>query len=162
MFGDHGEAFGQHDGNYGHTFFLYDENVRVPFIVAAPGAIDGPRRSRATVSLVDVAPTIMDLLGLPIPGAYQGRSVLDPRPRMAMFFTDYSLSLVGLRDGPWKFVHELGSGRSKLFDLERDPAERVDNSAMQPQRVAAYERALEGWSATQKARMLDDGREAEP
>ena len=41
IFGDHGEAFGQHEGNYGHTFFLYDENVRVPFIVAAPGAIDG-------------------------------------------------------------------------------------------------------------------------
>jgi hypothetical protein len=53
IFGDHGEAFGQHEGNYGHTFFVYDENVRVPFIVAAPGLMHGQSRVRKVVSLVD-------------------------------------------------------------------------------------------------------------
>jgi arylsulfatase A-like enzyme len=153
VYGDHGQAFGQHDGNYGHTFFLYEENVRVPFVVAAPGAIETTMRSRTTVSLVDTAPTLLDVLGLPIPDVYQGRSALEGEPRMALFFTDYSLSLVGLRDGRWKFVHDLASGRSKLFDLERDPEESADISLDHPVRVAAYVRRVWDWSAAQKARM---------
>lgn len=153
VYGDHGQAFGQHEGNYGHTFFLYEENVRVPFLAAAPGAIDRSLRSRTIVSLVDVAPTMLDLLGLGIPEAYQGGSGLESDPRMALFFTEYSLSLVGLRDGRWKFVHELRSGRSKLFDLRRDPDELIDLSAQQPLRASAYRERLEAWSAAQKARM---------
>jgi hypothetical protein len=153
IYGDHGQAFGQHDGNYGHTFFLYEENVRVPFIVAAPGAIDRTERSRTTISLVDVAPTMLDLLGLPIPAERQGQSALDGPARMALFFTDYSLSLAGLRDGRWKLVHDLTSGRSKLFDLERDPSERANVAPDHPARVAEYERRLNAWAAAQKAMM---------
>src|SRR5262249_17783635 len=65
VFGDHGEAFGQHEGNFGHTFQLYDENVHVPFLVAAPGhpGLKTPGRSTRIVSLVDIAPTLLDLLG---------------------------------------------------------------------------------------------------
>ena len=153
VFGDHGEAFGQHEGNHGHTFFLYDENVRVPFIVAAPGAIDGPLRSRTILSLVDTAPTVLDLLGIQRPDGYQGRSALDGDSRMALFFTDYSLSLVGLRDGQWKFVHEIESGRSKLFDLSGDPSEQADVAPQHASRVAAYTSRLKAWSAGQKERM---------
>jgi arylsulfatase A-like enzyme len=150
VLGDHGEALGQHEGNYGHTFFLYDENVRVPFLIAAPGVLERPQRSRTTVSLVDTAPTILDVLGMSIPPAYQGQSALNGRPRMALFFTDYSLALVGLRDGRWKFIHELDSGRSKLFDLSRDPRETIDVSRDEPRRIAAYTRTLLAWSAAQK------------
>jgi hypothetical protein len=150
VIGDHGEAFGQHEGNYGHTFFLYDENVRVPFVVATP-AVPTPQRSRAIVSLVDTAPTILDLAGVAIPDDYQGQSALTGRARMALFFTDYSLGMFGLRDGGWKFIHELDSRRSKLFDLSRDPGERIDVSAHQPARVRLYKDALRGWSAAQKA-----------
>ena len=148
--GDHGEAFGQHAGNYGHTFFLYEENVRVPFIVAAPW-MPAQLRSRTIVSLVDTAPTILDLAGLSIPGTYQGHSALENHARMALFFTDYSLGLLGLRDGPWKFVHELDSGRSKLFDLAHDAGEQTDLSARDAARVAAYTKTLRAWSAAQKA-----------
>lgn len=153
VYGDHGEAFGQHEANYGHTFFLYEENVHVPFIVAVPGAIEATRRSRTSVSLVDTAPTILDLLGLPVPRGYQGRTALDGESRMVLFFADYSLSLVGLRDGRWKFVHDLASGRSKLFDLEGDVGEGNDRAADHPVRTAAYARVLRDWSAAQKARM---------
>lgn len=153
VYGDHGEAFGQHAGNYGHTFFLYDENVRVPFIVAVPGAIDETIRSRTTVSLVDTAPTLFGLLGMESRVGHQGRSAIDGSARMALFFTDYSLSLAGLRDGRWKSVLDLSSGRSRLFDVESDPAETIDLSASHGVRVAAYERLLRGWSAAQKAMM---------
>ena len=58
IFGDHGEAFGQHEGNFGHSLFIYDENVRVPYIIAAPGLIRDPVRSGRTASVIDTAPTI--------------------------------------------------------------------------------------------------------
>jgi len=124
VLGDHGEAFGQHDGNYGHTFQLYDENVHVPFLIAAPGLIPRQVRASQVVSLIDTAPTVLDLAGMGAPTGYQGRSMLDREPRMALFFADYSLGLVGLRDGSRKFIYEMNSGRAKLFDLERDPGER--------------------------------------
>jgi arylsulfatase A-like enzyme len=149
VLGDHGEAFGQHAGNYGHTFFLYDENVRVPFLIAAPGIVE-PQRSRTTVSLVDTAPTILDVLGLPTAPTYQGQSALAAEPRMALFFTDYSLGLLGLRDGRWKYVYELESGRAKLFDLDEDPAESVNLASRHMSRVLSYQRTLHGWSAAQK------------
>ena len=152
IYGDHGEAFHQHDGNYGHTFFLYDENVRVPLLVASPGLFATSQRVRKVVSLVDVAPTVLDLMGIPVPAGYQGRTALDAAQSMALFFADYSLGLLGLRDGPWKFVQEIGSGRTELYDLDRDPAERRNLSAGEPARVAWYGQVVRGWSATQAAR----------
>jgi arylsulfatase A-like enzyme len=154
IFGDHGEAFGQHDGNYGHTFFLYEENIRVPFIIAAPGLIPGQTRVSRAVSLVDVAPTVLDLLGMPVPAGYQGRSALDAAPRMALFFTDYSLPLAGLVDGRWKAVHELNTGRTRVFDLANDPGETVDLAARFPARSAWYAERLRGWSSAQKHDLL--------
>jgi hypothetical protein len=158
IYGDHGEAFHQHEGNYGHTFFLYDENIRVPFLVAAPGLIRGQERVRKIVSLVDTAPTILDLMGLPVPANYQGRTMLDGAPRMALFFADYSLGLLGLRDGPWKFVYEIGSDRAKLFDLERDPREVSDVSAREAARASWYGEVVRGWSSAQKSYLARSAR----
>ena len=153
VFGDHGEAFGQHDGNYGHTFQVYDENVRVPFLIAAPGLVDRAIHARRIVSLIDTAPTVLDLLGAPIPRAYQGRSMLDAAPRAALFFTDYSLRLLGLRDGPRKFIYDTGSRRARWFDVEHDPDERVDLSARFAGESRRYVETLLGWSAAQQRRM---------
>jgi arylsulfatase A-like enzyme len=58
IFGDHGEAFGQHEGNYGHTLFIYDENIRVPLLIAAPGLIREQMPVNRIASLIDTAPTI--------------------------------------------------------------------------------------------------------
>ena len=93
---------------------------------------------------------MLELAGLPTPGIYQGRSMLDPEPRMALFFADYSLGLLGLRDGPMKFIHELDSGRSRLFDLDDDPQETKDLSNRYAQRTREYVHDLRGWSAAQK------------
>ena len=151
IYGDHGEAFYQHAGNYGHTFFLYDENIHVPFLIAAPGFMLGQERVRKVVSLVDTAPTILDLMGIAPPGNYQGRTMLDAAPRMALFFADYSLGLLGLRDGRWKFVYEIGSGRARLFDLERDPGERSDASGSEAARVSWYGKVVRDWCSFQKS-----------
>jgi phosphoglycerol transferase MdoB-like AlkP superfamily enzyme len=154
IFGDHGEAFGQHEGNYGHSLFLYEENLRVPYLIIAPGLISEQMRVARAASLIDTAPTILDLLGLKAPPAYQGKSLLEGGEQMALFYTDYSLSLLGLRDGCWKYIHELESGRSKLFDLCRDAEERNDLARLHPERIAAYRAHLQRWGAAQKAQIV--------
>ncbi|MBI3855691.1 MAG: sulfatase [Planctomycetes bacterium] len=152
VFGDHGEAFGQHDGNFAHTLFLYEENVRVPLLWVLPEAVAAPRRVRGPVSLIDVGPTLLDLLGLAPCPEYQGRSLLEGSPGMALFFADYSSPLLGLRDRRWKFIHDLDSGRSKLFDLESDPGEREDLAPASPEQVRAYRDHLKAWSSAQRER----------
>jgi sulfatase-like protein len=149
IFGDHGEAFGQHEGNYGHSFFIYDENIHVPYVIAAPGLIQSQERVRNGASLIDTAPTILDLLGLPVPQQFQGISLLDESPRTALFFTDYSLGFLGLYDSCWKMIYETDSRRSRLYNLCVDSSETQDLSAKEESRVAAYRASLERWIAAQ-------------
>jgi hypothetical protein len=151
--GDHGEAFGQHDGNFGHVLFVHEENVHVPYLIAAPGLFTNQTRVHRIASLADTAPTLLDLLGLPQPAGWQGSSLLDPRSRLALFCTDYSLAFVGLRDGGWKMIHELDSGRSQLFDLDADPDETAEVGQSHRDLVDAYLDHLLRWSAAQKYRI---------
>jgi phosphoglycerol transferase MdoB-like AlkP superfamily enzyme len=150
VFGDHGEAFGEHPGNYAHTLFIHEENVRIPFVIAAPGAIAGTRRVTQVASVVDAAPTILDLLGLPADARHQGGSLLEPAQRVALFYTDYSIGWLGLVDGCWKYVYDLDARRSRLFDVCMDPGETLDRSAGEPARVALYRNRVRSWAAAQK------------
>ena len=158
VIGDHGEAFGQHDGNFGHDLALFEENIHVPFVINIPGAAGTAARVSRVVSLLDVAPTVLDLLGRPVPPVFQGESTLSGRPRMALFFTDYSLGLLGLRDGCLKDIYELESRRSRMFDVCRDPDERTDLASQFADRAAMYRERLQQWSADQVARVLSAGR----
>jgi len=151
VYGDHGEAFGQHEGNFGHTFQLYEENVHVPLVVAMPGIIRETVRVQRTVSLLDITATTIDLVAAGSRIVAQGRTMLDDEPRMALFFADYSLALVGLRDGPLKYIYELDSGRDRLFDVTTDPDEQIEVSSTHPAETRRYEEVLRRWSAAQKA-----------
>jgi arylsulfatase A-like enzyme/Tfp pilus assembly protein PilF len=79
MMADHGEAFGEH-GERTHGILLYDETIHVPLLMKLPGAmrVQGKQgaKSNARVGLVDVTPTILDVLGIPIPKEMQGQSLL--------------------------------------------------------------------------------------
>ncbi|HEY7326388.1 MAG TPA: sulfatase [Gemmataceae bacterium] len=150
ILGDHGEAFGEHPGNHGHTLCIWEENLRVPYLIVAPGSIEESVPVRRLASLIDTAPTVLDLLDLPIPSAYQGHSLLDAQTGMAFFCTDYSIGLLGLRDGDWKMIHELESGRSQLFDLRIDPKEQQDLSWLHSERTDVYRNHLLHWAAAQK------------
>jgi lipoteichoic acid synthase len=161
IYGDHGEAFGQHDGNYGHTLFLYDENVHVPLLIAMPGVLTESKHVKRTASLIDLAPTVLDLLGLAIEAEHQGTSLLADSGRAALFFTDYSLPLAGVRDGKWKFITELNASRAKLFDVEADPNETQNLAQQHPELVAAWQQRLQQWASEQKALVLHPDRTAQ-
>jgi lipoteichoic acid synthase len=124
--GDHGEAFREHAGNVAHALYLYDENVRVPFFVAAPGLWQGPRHAPQLTSLLDLAPTTLALLGLPAAALMEGRPALDPRPRVVRFFTEQAVRRAGLVDGDRKLLLDEDAGRAQVFDLRADPGEARD------------------------------------
>jgi len=145
VLGDHGEAFGQHPGNAGHTLFIHDENVRVPYVIRIPGVTSPGSRVGAPASVLDTAPTLLDLMGLSVPNGTEGQSLLAPGSRVAPFFADYSLGWVGLRDGCWKYQFNMNAAQSHLFDVCRDPGETTNRAAEQPERVATYRRTLDNW-----------------
>lgn len=72
---DHGEEFKDH-GSMGHKQTLYDEQLRVPLIIRYPRRIEGNQRIGQQVSLVDIYPTVLDLIGLVPPAEIQGRSLV--------------------------------------------------------------------------------------
>jgi arylsulfatase A-like enzyme len=154
VFGDHGEAFGQHDGNFGHTFFAFDENVHVPLLIAMPGVMSHAIRTRRVASVVDIAPTILALTGAPVPAGYEGASLLDGEERLALFFTDYSLAWAGLRDGCWKYLLEIEARRSRLFDVCVDPGEVRDVAAGHADRVGAYRQRTLVWIASTRRKFV--------
>jgi len=153
--GDHGEAFHQHEGNFAHTLFLYEENVRVPLIIAAPGLTLGALRVPQVASLTDIAPTTLALLGLSVDPRHEGRSLLEPTPGYARFYTDHGPLKLGLRHGTWKFIHETEHDRSRLYRLTSDPRERFDLAPNEPERAALYRNHLLEASSAQRARIRD-------
>lgn len=154
--GDHGEAFGQHSGNYAHSFFIYDENIRVPLIVHVPGRPAG--RLKRVASLIDVAPTVLDIVGAQPMVNVEGVSLLDGPDRLALFFTDYAVGWLGLRDGCRKYSFEVEARHSHLYDVCDDPFETVDLADASVDRVLAYRDHVERWAAARRAAVIGIGR----
>lgn len=150
--GDHGEAFFQHEGNFAHTLFVYEENVHVPLIVAVPGVTPAIRAPQIA-SLIDIPPTIVDLIGAAPAASWEGRSLLAPTPRVARFFSDQANFQLGLRDGRFKAIHETESGRTKLYDLSIDPLEANDLGKTDGSRADRYRDHLVAWSRALGARV---------
>jgi arylsulfatase A-like enzyme/Tfp pilus assembly protein PilF len=78
---DHGEALGQH-GEETHGIFLYDETIHVPLLFKLPASTSSTRVETRT-SLVDVAPTLLELAGIPVPEVIQGKSLKSTMTRAA-------------------------------------------------------------------------------
>ncbi len=132
--------------------YLFDENVHVPLILSMPGITVGALRVPQIASLVDLTPTVLDLLGLPIPPSLEGRSLLAPTPGIAHFMTDYASLQVGLRQGRYKLIDELDTGRSRLFDVAADPGEQHNLASAMPDRALRYRAYLDTWLTEVRAR----------
>jgi arylsulfatase A-like enzyme len=125
---DHGEEFGDHGGRY-HGTSVYEEQVRVPLVVWAPGVIS-PRRVKEPVSLIDLLPTVLSGMDIPRPPRLRGRDlgpllagVTPPGDGLAYAETDEQ-SLVASKDLRLVCARRLGACR--LFDLGTDPEQRRD------------------------------------
>jgi arylsulfatase A-like enzyme len=124
--GDHGEAFGQH-ANRGHSKTLYDEELRVPLVMISPQLADRAERLDVLGQQIDLAPTLLDLLGLDAPAEWQGQSLFAAgRPNRAYFFTAFYHYLFGMIDGHHKYIWNVSTGKAQYYDLLHDPGETMD------------------------------------
>jgi choline-sulfatase len=126
---DHGECFGEH-GHYRHGFELWQELVHVPWIFVLPGA--APRRIEVTRSHLDLAPTVLDLLGVPADPAFTGRSLVPELYGAEAEARDVIVDLPRTSDndrrralihGRHKVIAYGDDSRFEVYDLVADPGE---------------------------------------
>ena len=143
---DHGEEFYEH-GSWEHSRTLYSEILNIPLIVRFPSAAGGTgTRVKSMAQEIDVMPTLLAILGIPIPEYVEGDNLLplsgdrSPKQTRVLFSHNGGVWLGdAVVDYPWKYI-ESQVGR-ELFDLERDPAERASLTAEKPL-LAGYYRSL--------------------
>ncbi len=175
---DHGEEFFEHGGGF-HEDNVYGELVNVPLILRWPGGIPAGERVTETVEVLDLAPTLLELMRLPVPESMQGESLLplmglgsgrwSPRPAISEWMrrTDQlprggvdSVSLI--QDG-FKLVHNFGRPGAELpedmpeYELYAhadDPLNLTDIAAQNPEVVTRLAEQLAGWRSWVEARKL--------
>ena len=138
--GDHGEALGEH-GEETHGILLYEATTRVPLLIHLPGQTTSARHSNP-VGLVDIAPTVRDLLGIGTEGdgisllpAMRGDEAVAVEPRVLYleslegYLRNGWAPLFAVVRGPLKYID---SPRPELYDLVHDPNERKDLAARRP------------------------------
>jgi arylsulfatase A-like enzyme len=150
---DHGEELYDR-GLIGHGGRLYEEVLHIPLIIRFPKGT-GPvgLRLKAPVDLLDLAPTILDVMGLSGAGgsdrAFEGRSllpVLFGRPgKLQIGRSMHERPLYSLRDRPWKLIHSVRTGQTELFQLADDPGETRSLDAAEPVRAEFYRQSLYRW-----------------
>ena len=160
--GDHGESLGEH-GEKTHGFFIYNATMHVPLIIRLPEQLPRqlPEKTAARtlanpVSLVDLMPTVLDAVGLPVPSQVQGSSLLrdvrpDPSARGAQanreralygetFLPRIHFNWSELRASENTKYHFIDAPRPELYDLAKDPGE-VHNLFTDKKAVAEEMRA---------------------
>lgn len=152
ILGDHGDGFGEH-GVFGHTRYLYQEMLHIPLLIYDDSAATYANLDFATQS--DIAPTVLDRLGLPTPRQWQGQSLFSkPAKPFSTHWTD--------RGRPWhavvyrdrgviyKYMYVVRWGRraEELYELTSDPGERknlIAAAGLDDARAAVRARAAARW-----------------
>ena len=122
--GDHGEGLGER--HWAHGWHLYNEDIRIPMLFYDASSASYPDLTFA--AQVDIAPTILDRLGLPIPDSWEGQSLLAPsRTRFTYHQTYFVPNRFGVlyRDDRalFKFIATPQYGTEELYDLTTDHGE---------------------------------------
>ena len=142
---DHGHHLGDHDYWFHHGEFLYEPGLKIPLLMRYPGEIDEGSIESAQFRSLDLAPTLLELAGLPIPEGMDGISLEEIRAEgapPAYLETDISYfkfnkrrkikgtvgNVRGVRHGRWKlhYTPRNKKGLWELYDLESDPDETLN------------------------------------
>jgi lipoteichoic acid synthase len=125
IYGDHGEGFGEH-GRYVHEDNPYEESLKVPLIIHAPGWFENGERVEGLSNLTDILPTVLEMLGYEVKdGEYPGYSLLHPVPKnRTLMFSCFNKNkcLASIR-GFEKYIYHYGNQPDEFFDLSEDPSE---------------------------------------
>jgi arylsulfatase A-like enzyme len=127
LMADHGEAFLEH-GTLTHGDVLFDELVHVPLVLRTPQGTPRGRRVPNLVGLVDVAPTVLDYVGLRPPSTFRGRSLrpliegTDEDDPNVVFLE--APDAIAIRTSRWKVIVDRETDAAQLYDLATDPGEQ--------------------------------------
>lgn len=143
--GDHGEMLGEHGEDH-HGLLLYRGARRVPLILAGPG-IPAGRSEECLVRTVDVAPTLLELAGAPVPAGLDGAPLLG---RSVCGRTSYTESFLPFFTYKWYPLRSLSTDRflylkgpsSSIYQLPSDPEEKTDLARQQPGALRVWETRL--------------------
>jgi tetratricopeptide (TPR) repeat protein len=148
---DHGEGLGEHNEKT-HAIFIYDATLHVPLIFRYPVKISPGQVAEQEVSLTDIFPTILDLLGFQYNGSVQGIPILNTEMLAQRKFEMYCETfyplynhkwspLEGIRTAEWKYIR---APRSELYHLTEDPNELIDLYEKRPDLVKEWDKRLDG------------------
>jgi arylsulfatase A-like enzyme len=139
LIADHGEAFMDH-GHDQHTISLYEEQIRIPFIIYVPGF--EARRLDQVVAETQLAPTLLSLAGLPIPPSMRAPPIpfdedgfLPDEDYKVFAETKRLVNKQAVVDGDWKLHHDRRRRQQELYDLAADPGEENDLHGERSDRV---------------------------
>ncbi len=145
---DHGEEFQEHGGRY-HGTTVYEEQVRVPLVLHAPGLLT-PRRVSSPVTIVDLFPTVLSGLDIPRPARVRGADIgpfalgtNSPEAARGFAFSETD-TMTMLARGPLRLVCARRIGACALYDVEKDPGQTRDLSAMRSADLAEMRAELRG------------------
>jgi arylsulfatase A-like enzyme len=159
---DHGESFVDRPDRWiGHTICVYGECLNVPLILKLPGQ-HGHRLIEEWVSIIDIPSTILTLTGPanPLGMALEGRPLTRPRSGRALFAQTrrwFAKDTVVMND--WKLIRRVKARQEALFDLAKDPDERQDRLAAEPQVATALSGLLREWREQMEAATTKVGAE---
>ncbi len=162
---DHGEAYDEHGEIWGHGYTVFDETTRIPLIIAGPGV--GTGEVDRLGSNIDVLPTILDLVGVPIPDGVEGTSFAPTlrgadQPRRTVVFSEatkpYDDPAAGWVNAPrrksartstLRLVWDPATDERNLYRSDADPSELVDRWTSDRDRpeVRALDLGLAAWAA---------------
>lgn len=127
---DHGEEFLDH-GGLGHTSTVFNELINVPLLIRWPG-VDEQIRTERPVALIDLLPTLLDYLEIPIEHTVAGLPMRDRTPDSSIFSETrrYQKATALIRNGT-KLIYDETRSRVRFFDLDADPAELQGISQVQ-------------------------------
>ena len=147
--GDHGEEFGEHGGLL-HRDTLYEEILHVPLIFYGSRVPRG-RVDERMVSLVDVAPTLVELAGFMDHPRMMGRSMTDFSAPWEKVFSQYGGRRFSVRTARWKYIRTVAPANEELYDLRLDPHEKTNAAAQQEALVRRFRSDLARWMKRQPA-----------
>ncbi len=143
---DHGPGSGRAGMGRIRDASIYEGSVHVPLVVTGPQLTGAASALTLPTGHIDIAPTLLGLLGIEPPATMKGRDLTHAsEPRVVILATRPPLSQVGVRAGPWKLVHWAETGVNELFDVEHDPDERADESSSHQALAATLEAIGERW-----------------
>ena len=124
---DHGESLGEHNYYFEHGKFVYDICSRVPLLIYVPGLKRSPPITQQ-VNIMNITPTILDLLGYPIPRQMEGVSLLPLMKGEASLFDEHIFierrnEIKGVRTNNWKYINNIYCDSEELYYLKEDPGE---------------------------------------